>query len=253
MKTNYLQRKSLAKKLQRLIVTKCLDLHEWVYRQEVSLGLRTNYEGFVFDVVNCGPKHRFCSPTLVVSNCLAYLAGDTKFIQKIREGFGPYEAAARATMGWTGGALKKENPQMYLLSKARCVAEGTLVLTEHGYQPIESITKTTKVWDGLAFVSHDGVVLKGEKPVIPVGFEYFTEDHEIFINEESTKFARAICERPDAAQLFRQNSSAGWREVWALGVAIARAYSTRWALVCAMSVRYVREKLRGILGKRVCR
>ena len=68
----------------------------------------------------------FIAPDLsqVEPRCLSALAGDTIFIQKIREGYGPYEAAARATMGWTGGNLKKENPQMYLLSKARTLALG---------------------------------------------------------------------------------------------------------------------------------
>lgn len=56
--------------------------------------------------------------------CLAMMAGDRAFIQAVRSGQGPYEAHARATMGWTGGPLKKENPQLYLLSKARLLALG---------------------------------------------------------------------------------------------------------------------------------
>lgn len=55
---------------------------------------------------------------------LAWLAGDKEFIKLLAAGFGPYEAHARATMGWTGGKLKAENPSMYSLSKARCLALG---------------------------------------------------------------------------------------------------------------------------------
>jgi DNA polymerase len=36
----------------------------------------------------------------------------------------PYEAHARASMGWTGGVLKKEAPKMYALAKARVLALG---------------------------------------------------------------------------------------------------------------------------------
>jgi hypothetical protein len=36
----------------------------------------------------------------------------------------PYEAHARASMGWTGGSLKKEAPQTYALAKARVLALG---------------------------------------------------------------------------------------------------------------------------------
>lgn len=50
---------------------------------------------------------------------LAVLCGDTELLDKLRQGFGLYEAHARATMMWDGGALKQCNPQLYSLAKAR--------------------------------------------------------------------------------------------------------------------------------------
>jgi len=51
-----------------------------------------------------------------------HIVKDKDTLNLIREGMGPYEAHSRVAMGWTGGPLKKENPQMYSLAKARVLA-----------------------------------------------------------------------------------------------------------------------------------
>lgn len=55
---------------------------------------------------------------------LSWLAGDMAELDLIRGGMAVYEAHARATMGWTGGSLKKESPETYALAKARRLALG---------------------------------------------------------------------------------------------------------------------------------
>ena len=54
----------------------------------------------------------------------AFVAGDKDFLQLIRKGMSPYEAHARQTMGWTGGKLKDEDPELYLLAKVRVLQLG---------------------------------------------------------------------------------------------------------------------------------
>lgn len=54
----------------------------------------------------------------------AFLAGDDDFLKLVAEGMSPYEAHARQTMGWTGGKLKDEDPELYLLSKVRVLQLG---------------------------------------------------------------------------------------------------------------------------------
>lgn len=56
--------------------------------------------------------------------CLAWLCGDDAFLASVRQGFGVYESHARNTMGWTGGPLKKEAPELYDLAKARVLGLG---------------------------------------------------------------------------------------------------------------------------------
>jgi hypothetical protein len=46
------------------------------------------------------------------------------------------------------------------------IAEGEPVLTDAGLVPIEKVTAAMRVWDGVAWASHGGVVHRGVKDVI---------------------------------------------------------------------------------------
>lgn len=67
--------------------------------------------------------------------------------------------------------------------KPDCVSEGTLVLTDCGEVPIESVTTDMKVWDGEEFVSHGGTICRGEKTVIDYCGLVGTPDHKIWTAE----------------------------------------------------------------------
>ena len=56
--------------------------------------------------------------------CLAWCTGDWKFLEMVGAGMSPYEAHARISMGWTGGKLKDEAPDLYALNKAMVLALG---------------------------------------------------------------------------------------------------------------------------------
>lgn len=55
---------------------------------------------------------------------LSWLADDMGMLAALRAGMPLYEAHARATMGWTGGKLKDQNPDLYRLAKARVLGLG---------------------------------------------------------------------------------------------------------------------------------
>lgn len=96
-----------------------LSWHEWVYQANRSLrGLPKTSPMAVYDILNCGPRSRFQTTHNIAHNCLAVMSGNTKLLEAIRRGFGTYEAYARASLGWAGGPLKKEDPQLYRLAKA---------------------------------------------------------------------------------------------------------------------------------------
>lgn len=50
--------------------------------------------------------------------------GDEESLDLVRDGYNPYEAHAINTMGWTGGKLKDEDPDLYLLAKTRVLQLG---------------------------------------------------------------------------------------------------------------------------------
>ncbi|HXJ11074.1 MAG TPA: hypothetical protein VNH19_02285 [Candidatus Limnocylindrales bacterium] len=76
-------------------------------------------------------------------------------------------------------------PEEYVLmpldsSQIECVAEGQKVLTEHGSKAIEDVTINDRVWDGQAFVEHEGVIFKGIREVISYQGLTATPTHVIY-------------------------------------------------------------------------
>lgn len=65
-----------------------------------------------------------CDLSQIEPRVLAWLCGDTVLLDQLAGGVPLYEAHARATMAWTGGNLKKENPELYSLAKARVLGLG---------------------------------------------------------------------------------------------------------------------------------
>ena len=64
-----------------------------------------------------------------------------------------------------------------------CLAEGTLVLTDIGWKPIEEVTKDDLVHDGIEFVKHDGVVCNSVQKCIELDGVWLTPDHKVLTDE----------------------------------------------------------------------
>lgn len=64
-----------------------------------------------------------------------------------------------------------------------CIAEGTLVVTDHGAVPIEQVSTAMRVWDGVEFVSHAGVAPKGEQKVMESFGVWMTPEHMVLTTE----------------------------------------------------------------------
>lgn len=80
----------------------------------------------VRELLRAAPGHALVVADLsqIEPRCLAWLSGDARLLESLRKGTPLYEAHARATMDWTGGALKKEDPNLYSLAKARVLGLG---------------------------------------------------------------------------------------------------------------------------------
>jgi len=78
-----------------------------------------------------------------------------------------------------GRTITKADKRERQMSKV-CIAEGSLVLTDQGLVPIEEITVLHRVWDGVEWVSHQGVVCNGTREVITYCGITATPDHWVF-------------------------------------------------------------------------
>lgn len=80
-----------------------------------------------------------------------------------------------------------------------CLAAGTDVLTDEGWVPIEEVTTQHKVFDGVEFVNHGGLLFKGHKKCITLDGVTLTPDHEVFTDvgwQEASQL-----QRPDGPKL----------------------------------------------------
>jgi DNA polymerase len=75
-------------------------------------------------VARPGRKFVISDLSQIEPRVMAWLSGDEALLEQLRRGVPLYEAHARQTMGWTGGSLKKENPRLYALAKARVLGLG---------------------------------------------------------------------------------------------------------------------------------
>lgn len=126
----------------------------------------------------------------IEARVIAWLAGE-QWVTDTFKGHGKiYEMTASKMFGVPFERIVKGNPEYEMRAKGKvatlaCIAEGQLVLTDQGLVPIEMITLTHEVWDGEAFVKHDGVLFKGESEVISYAGLIATKDHRVWIERQS--------------------------------------------------------------------
>ncbi|HYG24505.1 MAG TPA: DNA polymerase [Verrucomicrobiae bacterium] len=71
-----------------------------------------------------GKKFILADLSQIEPRVLAWLTGNFQLLEMLRTGMSIYEAFARVSMGWTGGNLKKENPDLYALAKIQVLGLG---------------------------------------------------------------------------------------------------------------------------------
>ena len=123
----------------------------------------------------------------IEARVLAWLAGETWRQKVFEEGRDIYcESASRMFKV----PVEKHGQNAHLRQKGKqaelaCIAEGQLVLTNHGLIPIESVSTDDLLWDGENWVRHEGVIFKGEREVITYEGLTATEDHLVWVRGQS--------------------------------------------------------------------
>lgn len=117
----------------------------------------------------------------------AWAAGEDSVLESFRNGEDIYVATAERM----GGAKAGFDRQRGKSATLGCIAEGSLVLTDQGLVPIESVGIADKVWDGVEFVQHGGVVYKGQREVMHYDGLTATPDHKVWASfEEEPRVVR---------------------------------------------------------------
>lgn len=131
--------------------------------------------------------HKFCVAdfSAIEARVSAWLTGEEWVLDSFRAGKDIYCATASQMFGVP---VEKHGQNAELRQKGKiatlaCIAEDQLVLTDKGNIPIQYIEPGMRVWDGVSWVSHDGLIYKGRKAVITYDGLTATPDHKVYTRE----------------------------------------------------------------------
>lgn len=134
----------------------------------------------------------------------AWAAGEDGVLESFRRGEDIYVATAERMGGEKAGFDRQRGKAATL----GCIAEGSLVLTDRGLVPIENVGIADKVWDGVEFVRHDGVIYKGQKEAMTYDNLTATPDHKVWASfEGAPRTVRLDYAAACGARLVRTGSS----------------------------------------------
>ena len=126
----------------------------------------------------------------IEARVLAWLANEEWVLEEFRGKGKIYEATASRMFHIPQESIVKGNPNYEYRQKGKqatlsCIAEGQLVLTDHGLIRIENVKPHHRLWDGENWVSHEGVVYRGQREVMTYDGLTATADHLVWIEGQA--------------------------------------------------------------------
>lgn len=145
-----------------------------------------------------------CDSSQIEARGLAFVANEVGLLTQFREGRDPYSELAETIFGvpWqdikAGAKAGDKQMKMYrntgktgILS---CLAGTVEVLTNTGWKRIDTIHSNDKVWDGVSWVRHEGLICNGWRNTINVAGIDMTPDHLVFDGSSWRTAAELIAE-----------------------------------------------------------
>lgn len=172
----------------------------------------------------------------IEARVIAWIANEKWRLTSFAEGKDIYCESASAMFGvpvakhGLNGHLRQKGK----IAELACIAEGQLVLTNHGLKPIERVSLNDRLWDGISWIKHDGVVYRGFKEVIEYEGLKATKDHIVFTGDRADKqiqFGHA------AASGLHITKTGDYGQPIRLGANHIARSQTPEAFVCFMSLR----------------
>ena len=131
-----------------------------------------------------------CDFSAIEARVLAWMAGEEWVLDVFRTTGKIYEATYAQAFGVPLESVKKHSPerQQGKVMQLACIAEGELVLTDHGEKPIEQVTRGDMVWNGSMLEYCEGAIKKGKRKTgTLMGFR-MTPDHLVYCPEKDAFF-----------------------------------------------------------------
>ena len=100
--------------------------------------------------------------------------------------YGPQAQLSAMKANWSPKQGESQWPRIKLWGGVlceNCIAHDTEVLTDQGWIPIQDVKNEHLLWDGIEWVSHDGLAWKGEQECCTVYGINTTPDHEVLTDD----------------------------------------------------------------------
>jgi len=131
-------------------------------------------------VLKAKPGHDFIDAdySSVENRVGVWLAGQQDKVDMFAKGLDEYKVFASTSLyNVPYDQVTKDMRQMSKSAVLGCFAADTEVLTCRGFVPIHQVRNNDRIWDGVDFVEHGGVVYQGKKAVIDLAGVRVTPEH----------------------------------------------------------------------------
>jgi len=136
----------------------------------------------------------------IESRVLAAIAQCHTMMDAYANGRDLYKEVMAAQLGIPLSEVTKSHRDRGKVIILGCFGKDTPVLTQRGWIPMTQVQRTDYVFDGVEWVTHEGVVAQGRKGVIDLGGVEVTPDHLVRTNEREWREAWHLNENIQYAQ-----------------------------------------------------
>lgn len=129
------------------------------------------------------PPHHLvvnCDSAQIEARVLAWLAGQDDVVKMFAEKQDVYRQMSSKIYSCKPEDVTKEQRFVGKTVVLGCIAEGTPVLCDSGWKPIEQVTVKDQLWDGEGWVCHQGLQNSGIKETLNLCGVWLTPDHKVW-------------------------------------------------------------------------